>query len=129
MNKLIPPVTRTTENFFEGCRVGELRLQICEKCSLVQFYPRIVCSACSARSLKWISLSGRAKLLSYTVVRKPLTKAYDAPYVVILVELAEGPRMMSQLLGDFQGCQIGDPLEVEFVDWGEGISLPVFKRI
>ena len=128
MDKILPEISDLTRPFYEGCLQNELRLQFCIDCKRYQYYPRIVCCQCGGQEIKWSQVSGRAALSSYTVVRRSLTQAYEAPYTLVLASLLEGPTMMSQLVGEFENLSIGDSLVVEFVDWGNGIKLPLFKR-
>ena len=129
MEKLLPPLTHSSRPFYEGCNQNELRLQYCAKCKIYQFYPRIICNSCGDDSISWIRASGRATLLGFTVVRRSLTEAYEAPYTVILALLEEGPTMMSQLIGEPGSCSIGDSLSVEFVEWGAELKLPLFRKV
>ena len=69
-------------------------------------------------------------IASFTVVRRAVSKAYDAPYVVALIDLAEGPRMMSTLVDvDPESVAIGQSVTVAFADWSEDISMPVFNVV
>ena len=129
MQKILPPINELTKPFYDGCLQNELRLQFCDSCEIHQYYPRIVCYKCGGEKIRWVRVSGRAVLTSFTVVRRSLTEAYDAPYTVLLASLEEGPCMMSQLTGNTDECSIGDSLIVDFVDWGSGIKLPLFKRL
>ncbi len=129
MERILPPLTPSSKPFYDGCNKDELRLQYCSTCRIYQFYPRSVCHSCGQDSLSWIKASGRATLSSFTVVRRSLTEAYEAPYTIILALLEEGPTMMSRLLGEVGCCAIGDSLSVEFVEWGGEIKLPVFTRV
>ena len=128
MEKILPPLSAVSRPFYEGCKQNELRLQFCIKCKSYQYYPRTCCHRCGDNSISWIKASGKAKLSSFTIVRRSLTEAYEAPYTVILALLEEGPTMMSQLLGEPYCCVIGDSLLVEFVEWGDEIKLPLFKK-
>lgn len=129
MAKIQPRSTPTTEPYWEGCRMGELRLQYCAACDRYQFYPRITFTECPGEELQWRNVSGAGVVASYTVVRRGLTRDYDAPYVVILVDLDEGPRMMSQLIDcDPEQVAVGDRVQVEFQDWGDDIAMPVFRK-
>ena len=128
MEKLLPPLTHCSKPFYDGCNQHELRLQFCSSCNTYQFYPRSVCHSCGDDSISWVNASGRATLSSFTVVRRSLTDAYEAPYTVILALLEEGPTMMSQLIGEPGRCAIGDSLLVEFVEWGGEIKLPLFRK-
>ena len=130
MSRAVPRSTPVSEPYWEGCRRGELRLQRCKDCSKLQFYPRLFCISCQGAELAWEAVSGRGTLASYTVVRRGVSKAYPAPYVVVLVDLEEGPRLMSQLVDcDPEAVVIGAPVQVQFVQWEEGVSLPVFNLL
>ncbi len=126
--KILPPATDLSQPFREGCRSGELRLQYCGACDRHQFYPRIICSGCGGDELEWRAVSGRGRIASYTVVRRAISRAYEAPYVVALVELEEGPRMMSAIVGaEPEAVSVGAPVAVRFADWGADHVLPVFE--
>jgi uncharacterized OB-fold protein len=125
--KILPPETEVARPFREGCRVGELRLQYCEKCELYQFYPRIFCSHCGAEQLQWRAVSGRGRIASYTIVRRGISSAYPAPYVVALIDLEEGPRMMSNVVAcDPEQVRVNQPVQASFVTWSDEHVLPVF---
>jgi uncharacterized OB-fold protein len=126
----LPAMSAANAPYWEACRRHELLIQRCRSCTRHQFYPRRICAACGAAAPEWVRASGRATLSSFTIVRRPLTEAYAAEghYVVALVALAEGPTMMSHVVGcDPAILAIGMALEVAFDDWPEGISLPVFR--
>lgn len=128
LSKLVPPETEISRPYWEGCQQGELRLQHCQSCDRFQFYPRRICSHCSGSQLQWKAVSGRGTLASFTIVQRGISRAYEAPYYVVLVDLEENVRMMSSLVGCEPGeAAIGAALEVVFEDWGGGHVLPVFK--
>lgn len=128
--RIQPTLTALSEPYWEGCREGRLRLQQCDHCGKYQFYPRVLCSHCGHDSLSWRDASGRGQLASYTVVERPLSPAYPSPSIIILVELEEGPRMMSSLLGDSTDhLQVGAAVQVDFEAWSEEISMPVFRLV
>jgi uncharacterized OB-fold protein len=105
-------------------------LQRCLDCERFQFYPRILCCHCGGRRLEWRAVSGRGRVASYTVVHRAVSAAYATPATILLVDLDEGPRMMSSLVGDDAAAvQVGDAVSVEFQPWSEGVALPVFRRI
>ncbi len=125
--KIQPPVTEIARPYWEGCREGELRLQRCTACERFQFYPRIVCSHCGADSFEWQAVSGRGTVASFTVVRRGISPAYVAPYVVALIDLEEGPRLMSTVVGcEPEAVQVGAAVTVQFEPWGAEHVLPVF---
>ena len=116
-----------TQPFWDGIAGGRLRLQRCRACARHVFYPRSVCPHCMAAELEWVDASGRGTVHALTVVHRAAPGfAEEAPYVVALVELEEGPRMMTRLLGVAPGeAKIGMPVEVAI----EGDPrLPYFRR-
>ncbi len=128
MQRTLPSTTALTEPYWEGCRLGELRLQQCADCGRHQFYPRTVCSHCNSRQLRWVVAEGRGKVASFTVVRRAISKAYTAPYVVALIDLAEGVRMMSNVIGaDPESVRVGAEVIAHFESWSEDLRLPVFR--
>jgi uncharacterized OB-fold protein len=127
--KILPPDTELSRPFWEGCRENELRLQHCSDCDRFQFYPRIVCSHCGGSALSWRAVSGRGCVASFTIVRRSISRAYEAPYVVALIDLAEGPRMMSGVVGcEPENVAVGDTVEVQFEAWNLDYMLPVFSK-
>ncbi len=130
--KHLPRPTPETEVFWEGCRKQELLLQRCEQCSEFQFYPRIICTSCASDKLEWVRAGGQGTILTFTIVRRPVSEAYaaDVPYVVALIKLDEGPTMMSNVVQcDPETLQIGDPVQVLFENWTEEISIPQFRPV
>lgn len=130
--KSFPRPTPETRPFWEGCRNGELLLQRCGSCGAHQFYPRIMCSKCGSAAVEWVRASGRGRIRSYTVVRRPVSRAYAAetPYLVALIELAEGPTMMSNVIGCApEAAAIGLAVEVVFETWSADISVPKFRLL
>lgn len=127
--KILPPDTELSRPFWQGCRDKELRLQFCSDCNQFQFYPRIICSHCDSDALSWRAVSGRGSVASYTVVRRGISRAYEAPYIVALIDLDEGPRMMSTVLGcEPEGIAVGDAVDVQFEAWGAEHLMPVFYQ-
>lgn len=128
--KPIPAPTLETAPYWEGCRQHQLRIQRCSNCRQYQFFPRIYCSKCFSEQVEWIDASGRAKILSFTVVRRPVSPAFanEVPYIVALVTLEEGPQMMTNIVGCApEEVAIGMSVEVVFEDWSETISIPKFR--
>ncbi|SPB14586.1 hypothetical protein NOV72_01829 [Caballeronia novacaledonica] len=128
--RFTPVPTPGTRPFWEGTQAGELRIQVCGHCRALVLYPRPHCPECGAQSLSWVRASGRGRLHSYVVshVASPWSGG-DTPYVIAVVELEEGPRMMSNLVGVPplpERLQLDMPLEVVFEPRGE-VALPLFK--
>ena len=80
--------------------------------------------------LQWVGASGLGKVASFTIVRRGISKAYPAPYVVALIDLEEGPRMMSNIIeAEPEQVSIGAAVSVTFSTWAEGTTLPVFRLL
>ena len=127
--KPVPEPTPETRPFWDGCAAGELRLQRCTDCAQAYFYPRPVCPACGSVNVEWFTASGRATLYSYVINHRPAPGFEDeAPYAIAVVHLAEGPRMMTSLVGvpsTPEALVLDMPLQVTFEPRGE-FHLPVF---
>ena len=131
-SKPVPVPTRETQPYWEGCKSHELRIQKCAACRHYQFYPRLYCTACMSDQVEWVKASGCGKVLSFTIVYRPVTQAFaaDVPYVVALITLDEGPQLMSNVVGcPPEKVHIGMPVEVTFEDWTADISVPKFKPV
>jgi uncharacterized OB-fold protein len=125
----LPVPTPETEHFWAGTRIGDLRLQRCEACAAVYFPPRPFCPKCQSRDVAVFAASGRARLASYVINQRP-HPAWDGPYSIALVDLEEGPRMMTNIVGCPQtpeALELDMPLEVTYEAVSETISLPLFK--
>jgi uncharacterized OB-fold protein len=119
-----PQPDAVTQPFWDGVAAGKLRLQRCRGCARHVFYPRPVCPYCTSADLEWIDASGRGTVHSFTIVHRA-PPGFDPPYAVALVDLAEGVRMMTGLLGLDPG-QAAVGLEVELAIAGEP-PLPYFR--
>lgn len=116
--------------FWEGVANHELRIQRCRSCGRHVYYPRSICPHCHAAELDWVQASGTGVLYSYTVSRRPAGPGFaaDVPYVVALVDLDEGPRMMTNLVDvPPEDVAIGQRVQVDFREMSPGLTLPVFR--
>jgi uncharacterized protein len=130
--KLIPVPTEETQPFWDGCAKGALRIQRCIACGHRQFPPGPVCVTCLNDDLEWITAAGRGTVASYTVVRWSPNPAYaaDAPYVLALIALEEGPRMLTNIVGSPpDAVRIGAAVAVSFEQCAPGIALPKFRLV
>jgi hypothetical protein len=115
--------------FFEAAARGELLYQRCPKCRHAQFYPRAVCTSCGADP-EWATASGRGAVHTYTVVRQNGMPPFkdELPYVVAMVELPEGVRMMGNVTGcDADEVSVGAKLEAYAVEFAPGLALPFWR--
>ncbi len=127
--RALPEPTPETQHFWDGTKRGELRLQRCDDCSHAYFPPRPFCPLCASRSVAVFAASGRATLHSYVISHRP-APGFEPPYAIAVVELEEGPRMMSNITGVAQtpeALRLDMPLEVEFEAVSDEISLPLFR--
>ncbi len=115
-----------TRRFWDAIAAGRLEIQRCAACQRHVFYPRSVCPHCGRGPLQWVPASGRAAVHSFTVVHRTAPEfSAEVPFVVALVDLEEGPRMMTRLLGVQPGeVQVGMPVEVAI---SGDPPLPYFK--
>jgi uncharacterized protein len=127
--KAVPVPTPETQPFWDGCAAGELRLQRCLDCGKPYFYPRPACPACGSANVEWFTASGDASLYSYVISHRPARGFEDeGPYAIAVVELAEGPRMMTNLTGlppTPEALILDMPLRVAFEPRGD-MTVPVF---
>ena len=98
MPRMLPEPTPETRHFWEGCKDGELRLQRCTDCDHNYFPPRPFCPRCGSREVSVFKASGRGVLHSYVIHQRP-TPGFTPPYSVAVVQLEEGPRMMTNIVG------------------------------
>lgn len=130
--KPIPFPDNVSATFWEAAKKGKLLLQQCGECGARQNFPQPYCRGCLSENLDWIEASGRGKVYSYTIVNRPPSAQFqeDVPYVVALVELEEGVRMMSNIVGiEPEAVRIDMPVEVVFDEITSDISLPKFKPL
>ena len=129
----VPPATVTPDNapFFAALQYGRLDLPRCDDCDAVVWYPRHHCPACGGSSLTWFTASGRGAVYSFTVVRRGQGEwEAAAPYVLAYVELDEGVRLLTNIVGCApDAVTIGMPVEVTFEDVTPELTLPKFKPV
>jgi uncharacterized OB-fold protein len=128
--KPLPTVTDDNRGFWQGCTEGKLRMQQCDDCNHIRFPISPVCPKCLSKNFHWQDLSGRGEVFSYVVFYQLYNKAFekDVPYNVALVQLEEGPRMYSNVVGvDNDAVKVGDKLEVVFDAVTPEVTLPRFK--
>lgn len=112
----LPQATPETQHFWDGTLEGELRLQRCDDCDHVYFPPRPFCPACASHAVNIEVAGGKAKLYSYIINHRP-HPAFAGPYAIAVVELEEGPRMMTNIVDVEQTPEaliLDMPLEVTF---------------
>lgn len=126
--KPVPKPTPETEPYWEGCAAGELRLQRCAPCDAPYFPPRPFCPRCHSDEVTWEAMTGRGTLHTY-VINHRAAPGFEAPYAIAVVELDEGPRMMSNIVDVEQTPEalvLDMALEVTF-DQRDDVAVPVFR--
>jgi len=130
-NKPLPKATPETRPFWEGCKVHELRVMHCTDCGHTYLYPRPFCPRCFSDRTEWRRASGRGKLHTFVINHRPAPN-FEAPYIIAIIELDEGPRLMSNLVGvepDPAKLRVDTPVEVVFEDVTDEITLPKFRPV
>jgi len=124
-----PVVSRDTEFFWAGTRRGELRIQRCVTCGALRHPPGPMCPACGAAGTgDHVAAEGTGEVYSYVVHHHPPVPGKELPFVVALVQLPEGVRMVGELRGvEPDEVRIGLPVHVEFVRVDDDLTLPMWR--
>ena len=129
--KPIPVPTPETAFFWDKVRRHELWIQRCGACGTLFFYPRFHCPQCLSDNLEWVQASGRGTLYTYMINhRGPPGFEEEAPYAIAVVQLDEGPRMMTNIVGienTPENLVLDMPLEVTFEDVLPEVTIPKWK--
>ena len=132
-NQLPRPVANAdSQPYWDAARDRRLVIRKCKACGELHFMPRHVCPHCWSDELEWVDAKGQGEVHSFTIIRRASDPAFafQVPYAVALIELDEGVRMMSNIVGDDAlSVEIGDRVQVTFEDRGEGALIPQFKRV
>jgi uncharacterized OB-fold protein len=126
------PITPEARPFWDGLREGQVMLPRCLDCGRCFFYPRVACPHCHSRRVEWIRASGRERLHAFEIAYQSMNRAFKVkpPYVLAMIELEEGPRMMSNLVGvepDPRAIRCDMPVEVVFERLTDEITLPLWR--
>lgn len=125
MTAILNPVSRP---FWDGCEQGVLRLQRCRTCSRPWFYPRPCCPHCMSDQFDWVTASGQGSVYSFSVIRRGPSPAFRPPYVLALVELKEGVRLLSQIVEcSPEAVRVGMSVRVTFGPSPLGLTVPLFR--
>lgn len=128
--KPLPLIDNDTRFFWEKCKENKLMIQKCTACSQYIFYPRNICPHCMSDEIEWVESSGKGTLYSYTIAHRAGGPGYqeDVPYIVALIELDEGVRLMSTVV-NCERSELACDLRVEvvFERVTDEITLPKFQ--
>lgn len=123
----LPTLTESAAPYWQAATEGRFVLPRCRACQRFHHHPRAWCPYCWSTDLEWDEPSGGGTVLTYTVVHQPPSPAFTAPYVLAIIELAEGPRMMANVIGcSPEDVRVGTPVTVTFERRGE-LAIPQFR--
>jgi uncharacterized OB-fold protein len=128
--KPLPKLTKEDRPFWEAARQHRFMLPRCTKCGHVWFPPYLNCQQCLSFDREWFEASGRGTVFGCIEMQQPYIPAYqdDLPYNVVLVELEEGPKMYSNIVGiPNDEIAVGMPVEVAFEDVTDDFAIPKFR--
>lgn len=126
----LPTPTPETKPYWDALKEHRLLIQRCKECQRAYFYPRPFCPQCFSFNVEWFEASGRGKLYSFVINHRPAPGFGPEPYVIAVVELDEGPRMMTNLIDvepdpDKISCDM--PVRIVYEDVTTEITLPKFR--
>ena len=128
-SKPVPAITAEMRPFFEAAARNELRIQRCTACGTHRFPARAICSECLSLESEWVPVSGRGEIFSFNVMHQVYHPGFagEVPYAVVVVKLAEGAKMISNLVGVAPAdIRIGMPVRVVFERISDDVTLPKF---
>ncbi|MFJ7308887.1 Zn-ribbon domain-containing OB-fold protein [Peribacillus frigoritolerans] len=122
-------IREEAKEYWEGLAHSKLRIQQCKECKKHVFYPRQHCPH-DMGELEYVDVSGKGKVLSYTIIEKAVAPHLQklTPFAMAIIELQEGPTMMSRIVGaDPYEVEIDQKVEIVFEKFSPEISLPLFQ--
>ena len=128
--KIVPGTTPLTEPYWQAAKEHKLVLQRCTPCGYVWHPPLPRCPRCHSQALEWQPASGRGKVYSYTTVYHATHAAMTekVPYIVALVQLEEGPRVLTNLRNcTEEDARVDMPVSLLFEELTDDITLPQFQ--
>ena len=128
--KPLPRIDEESKGFWEGCQRRELYLQRCRACGTVRHYPRALCPNCLSDRTERMRASGKGTVYTFTVTHQNQSPGFrdGLPYVMAYIELAEGVRMLTNIVDCApDAVRIGMPVEVVFDDVTPAVTLPKFR--
>lgn len=126
----LPKITDHNRPFWDAAKNSELRMQRCADCGHIRYPILPACTVCLSPNTEWVRLSGRGEVFAKIVYHRAYNAAFadDLPYNVVMVQLEEGPRMYSNIVGTPNSeIQVGDPVEVTFDHVAEDAAIPRFR--
>jgi len=126
----MPPILWENTGFWEGIKRHELVFQKCKDCGTIVHPPRPMCPQCHSLEKEWAPSRGKGEVHSRVTYLESPHPSFKAPYSVVLVELDEGPRLVSNMVDvEPDDIQIGMAVEVVFDDISEELTLAKFRKV
>ena len=116
-----------TYSFWDAAEKHQLLIQHCPTCGSYQFYPRPFCVNCGSSGVVWTETKGRATIYSLTTVRVQISPEFHPPYVVAVIQLDEGPRMLTNI--ESLDPQIGDRIQLSWHERKDAPPIPIWTQI
>jgi hypothetical protein len=130
--KPLPAISDANRPYWDALRRRELRLLRCASCARLRVYPFRYCPHCGHEQAEWTALSGRGTIWSVGIFHQIYFEGFraEAPYAVVVVELDEGPRVYSNIVGtSAHAIRIGDRVEAVFEDVTAEVTLLKFRIV
>lgn len=128
--KPLPRIDEESKGFWEACQRHELYVQRCAACDAPRYYPRALCPSCLSDRVEWVRCGGQGTIYTFTVTHQNQAAGFrdELPYVLAYVELDEGVRMLTNIVGCApDSVRIGMRVEVVFEDVTADATLPKFR--
>jgi uncharacterized OB-fold protein len=134
VRKPLPAITSEAKPFWDAAAQQQLKIQRCRDCKAWVWTPRPACNECGSEKVDWTDMSGRGTVYSFTVIRQIVGRAAssafapDVPYVVAWVDLDEGPRLITNIVGcPVETVNLGMKVDVQFEKASDKVWLPKFR--
>ena len=131
-DKPLPVIDGESRSYWDALTRPRLTLKRCHDCGKHHFYPRALCPHCHSDAVEWVDARGTGTIYSYTIARRPAGPAFkaDTPYVVAVIDLDEGARMMTNIVtDDVEAVRIGQRVTVQYDDVTDEVTLPKFRLL
>lgn len=129
-SRLEPPISDEARPFWDGTRERKILLPWCTACPQPIWYPRAICPRCFGTDIVWREAAGTGFVYALTIEHTAQTRALEAPYVVAMVELDEGVRFLSNVVGvPPDEVEVGTAVRVTWEELSDGRHLPLFTPI
>ena len=131
-DKPLPVIDGESRPYWDALKQHRLTLKRCHDCGKHHFYPRVLCPHCHSDAVEWVDACGTGTSYSFTIARRPAGPAFkaDTPYVVAVIDLDEGARMMTNIVtDDVEAVRIGQRVTVRYDDVTDEVTLPKFRLL